>query len=105
MSVAAPLAEEMKAWATKAEQPQWLGYAVPQIGRERTMCCGDYDGSWRNGCGHCRLEDRGGGTNMTTKEDTGTAKLEAPRFIAVLFPAQDKHLTKNRVVAMGLSRD
>ncbi len=26
-SLAEPLAAEMKAWATKAEQPQWLGYA------------------------------------------------------------------------------
>jgi len=31
-SLAEPLAAEMKAWATKAEQPQWLGYAVPQMG-------------------------------------------------------------------------
>jgi len=104
-SLAEPLAAEMKAWATKAEQPQWLGYAVPQIGRERTMCCGDYDGSWRNGCGHCRLEDRGDGTNMTTKEDTGTAKLEAPRFIAVLFRAENKHVTKIRVMSLECSLD
>ncbi len=27
-SLAEPLAAEMKAWATKAEQPQWLGYAA-----------------------------------------------------------------------------
>src|SRR5258708_34660530 len=104
-ALAGPLAAEMKAWATKAEQPQWLGYAVPQMGRERTMCCGDYDGSWRNGCGHCRLEDRGDGTNMTTKEEAGTAKLEAPRSIAVLFRADNKHVTKIRVVSLDCSLD
>src|SRR4029077_14037282 len=72
--LAAPLSAEVKAWATKAEGPQWLGYAVPQMGRERMMCCGDYDGSWRNGCGHCRLEDRGNGTNMNSKEEAGGAE-------------------------------
>jgi hypothetical protein len=61
------LAAEVKAWATKTEGPQWLGYAVPQMGQERTMCCGNYDGSWRNGCWHCRLEDSNTGTNMTSK--------------------------------------
>jgi len=104
-ALAGPLAAEVKTWATKAEHPQWLGYAVPQMGRERTMCCGDYDGSWRNGCGHCRLEDRGDGTSMTTKEDAGTAKLEAPRSIAVLFRADNKRVTKIRVVSLECSLD
>ena len=40
-ALAGPLAAEVKAWTAKAEGPQWLGYAVPQIGRDRTMCCGD----------------------------------------------------------------
>ena len=78
-----PLTTEIKSWASNAEQPQWLGYAVPQMGRDRTMCCGDYGGSWGNGCGQCRLEDRDHGTNMTSKDEVGTAKLEAPRSIAV----------------------
>jgi HEAT repeat protein len=99
------LAAEVKAWATKAQGPQWLGYAVPQMGRERTMCCGDYDGSWRNGCGHCRLEDRGNETNMTSKDEAGTAKLEAPRSIAILFRADNKRVTKIRVVSMECSLD
>src|SRR5260370_8307094 len=48
-TLAGPLAAEVKAWATKAEGPQWLGYAVPPMGRERIMCGGDYDGPSRNG--------------------------------------------------------
>ncbi len=104
-TLAGPLAAEVKAWATKAEGPQWLGYAVPQMGRERMMCCGDYDGSWRNGCGLCRLEDRDNGTNMTSKDEAGTTKLETPRSIAVLFRAENKHVTKIRVVSMECSLD
>lgn len=104
-ALAGPLTTEVKTWATKAEGPQWLGYTVPQMGRERMMCCGDYDGSWRNGCGHCRLEERDHGTNMASRDETGTAKLEAPRSIAVLFRAENKHVTKIRVVSMECSLD
>ncbi len=104
-ALAGPLAAEVKAWASKAEQPQWLGYAIPQMGRDRTMCCGDYGGSRGNGCGHCRLEDREHGTNMTSKDEVGTTKLEAPRSIAVLYRAENKHVTKIRVVSMECSLD
>jgi hypothetical protein len=104
-ALAGPLAAEVKAWATKAEGPQWLGYAVPQMGRERMMCCGAYDRSWRNGCGHCRLEDRDSGGNMTSRDEAGTTKLEAPRSIAVLFRAENKHVTKIRVVSLECSLD
>ena len=104
-TLAGPLATEVKSWATKSEAPQWLGYAVPQMGRERMMCCGDYDGSWRNGCGHCRLEDRDHGTNMASRDETDTAKLEAPRSIAVLFRAENKRVAKIRVVSMDCSLD
>jgi HEAT repeat protein len=100
-----PLAAEVKAWAAKAEQPQWLGYAVPQMGRERTMCCGDYGGSWGNGCGHCRLEDHENGTHMTSSDEPGTTKLEAPRSIAVLYRAENKRVTKIRVVSLECSLD
>jgi HEAT repeat protein len=104
-TLAGPLAAEVKSWAAKAEQPQWLGYAVPQIGRDRAMCCGEYDGSWRNGCGRCRLEHHDHGTNMTSKEDVGATKLEGPRSIAVLFRADNKRVTKIRVVSMECSLD
>jgi HEAT repeat protein len=100
-----PLTMEVKSWASKAEQPQWLGYAVLQMGRDRTMCCGDYGGSWGNGCGHCRLEDREHGMNMTSKDEAGTTKLEAPRSIAVLYRAENKHVTKIRVVSVECSLD
>jgi hypothetical protein len=104
-ALAGPLATELRTWTTKAERPQWLGYAVPRMGRERMLCCGDYDGSWRNGCGHCRLEDRDHGTNMSSRDEAGTARLEAPRSIAVLFRAENKHVTKIRVVSMDCSLD
>jgi HEAT repeat protein len=100
-----PLVAEVKSWAAQAAQPQWLGYSVPQIGRERMMCCGDYHGSWRDGCGHCRLEEGHGDTNMTSRDEPGTAKLEAPQSIAILLRAENKHVVKIRVVSMECSLD
>jgi HEAT repeat protein len=100
-----PLLAEVKMWTSQPSQPQWLGYAVPQIGRERMMCCADYDSSWRNACGHCRLEDRDSRANTSSREEAGTAKLEAPRSIAVLFRAENKRVTKIRVVSMECSLD
>ena len=104
-ALSGPLNAEVKSWAAQASQPQWLGYAVPQIGRERMMCCGDHDGSWGNSCGHCRLEEGHGDTNMTSREEPGTTKLEAPRSIAVLFRAENKHVTKIRLVSLECSLD
>ena len=100
-----PLAAEVKAWAAKAGQPQWLGFSVPQIGRDRMMCCGDYNDSWGSGCGHCRLEDREHGTNMNSRDDSGSSKLEAPRSIAILFRAENQRVMKIRVVSMDCSLD
>jgi hypothetical protein len=104
-ALSGPLIPEVKSWAAQASQPQWLGYAVPQIGRDRTMCCGDDGGSWGNGCGHCRLEERQGETSITSKDEPGTVSLEAPRSIAVLFRAESKHVTKIRVVSLDCSLD
>src|SRR5260370_40288427 len=51
------LAAEVKKWMEQTERAQWLGYVGPQIGGERTLFCGDFDGSRRNGGGHGRVED------------------------------------------------
>jgi HEAT repeat protein len=75
------------------------------MGHERTMCCGDYGGSWGNGCGHCRLEDRDHGTNISSRDETGTTKLEAPRSVAVLYRAEHQHITKIRLVSLDCSLD
>jgi hypothetical protein len=100
-----PLLTEVKSWATNSEQPRWLGYSVPQMGDDRTMCCGNNDGSWGSDCGRCRLEDRDHGMNMTSQDEPGTAKLEAPRSIAILFRAENKKVMKIRVVSMDCAID
>ena len=99
------LTAEARAWAAQASDPQWLGYSVAQIGKDRMMCCGDYDNSWPNRCGRCRLEDSRGGNNMTSRNEDGTARLEAPRAMAVLFRAEGKRITKIRLVSLDCELD
>jgi HEAT repeat protein len=95
---AGSLAAEVKQWAEQTDHARWLGYAVAEIDGERTMCCGDYDGSWRNGCGYCRLEDGDRGNNVTSRKD-GAAKLEASKNLVVLLRAENKRVMKVRVVS------
>jgi hypothetical protein len=103
-ALAGSLAAEVKQWTDHADRAQWLGYAVPQIGGDRTMCCGDSNGSWGNGCGRCRLEDGDRGSNMRSN-DGGTAKLEGPRNLVVLLRAENKRVTKIRVVSEECTLD
>jgi len=104
-ALAGPLAAEFKSWTAKSQGAQWLGYAVPQMGRDRTMCCGNYNGSWGEDCGRCRLEDKRGGSTMTSKDEPGSAKLEAPRAIAILFRAESNRVMKIRIESLDCSLD
>ena len=100
-----PLAAEVKGWAEQALQPQWLGYAVPQVSGNRQVCCGNYSGDWNNGCGNCRLEDHDQGNSVSMSSGNGTASLEGPRTIAILFRAENKHVMKIRVVSEECALD
>jgi len=42
---------------------------------------------------------------VTSRDAAGTTKLEAPRSVAVLFRAENKHVTKIRVVSVECSLD
>src|SRR5690349_6401594 len=88
-ALARSLTAEVKEWAAQAVQAQWLGYAVPQVAGRHQICCGNYNGDWNDGCGNCRLEDRDHGNNVTMSSGEGTARLEGPRNIAVLFRAEN----------------
>jgi HEAT repeat protein len=97
----------VKRWAEQSAQPQWLGYAVAQIGRDRSMCCGNYDGWSARDCG-CRLESGDTGTSVTAGDSSathGTVKLEGPRNMLVLLRAENKRVMKIRVVSEDCELD
>jgi HEAT repeat protein len=103
-ALATSLSAEVKRWTDQAAEPQWLGYAVPQIAGDRTVCCGNYNGSWDNGCGTCRLEG-GHNENNLTSGQAGTTRLESPRYLVVLFRAEGKRITKIRVASEECTLD
>jgi HEAT repeats len=104
-ALARTLAAEVKGWTEQAVQPQWLGYAVPQVSGDQRVGCGNYTGDWNNGCGSCRLEDHDKGNSVNMSSGEGTAKLEGPRTIAILFRAENKHVMKIRVVSEECALD
>jgi hypothetical protein len=92
------LSTELDRWAKSVTEAQWLGYAVPAIDGERTICCGG-NGDW-NGyrdCGPCRLEN--GNHENTFTSGPSEVKLEGPRALIVLYRAAAGKIGKIRVVS------
>ena len=101
-ALAQALAAELQAFAQQSARPQWIGYAIPQVVGNREVCCGSH-GSWNDGCGTCRLEDRDHGVNMNTPD--ATVKLEHPRELAVLFRTENHKIMKVRIVSPECTLD
>lgn len=105
-----PVAEEVHKLVEQAAQPEWIGYAVPQVASDREMCCGNYSGSWGNsGCGTCRLENGDHAANVTIRGDdqsaSGAVKLEGSRNLVVLLRAEGRHVVKIRVASEECTLD
>jgi hypothetical protein len=106
-AVAGSLAETVRAIQAQADKPEWLGYSVPQIAGDRTMCCGNYsDGDYR--CGTCRLEHENDGfatKTETTSKTGGTVHLEGSRQLLVLVRLEGKQVTKIRQASEDCTLD
>ena len=102
-AVSGSLTAEFRSLVERQAGPAWIGYAVPQIPREYSMCCGNYDDS-RAGCGACRLEARDGGANTTSGEKR-IVKLEGPRNLLVLFRAEKGAVGKIRAFSEDCALD
>src|SRR5512136_984178 len=60
-SAAAGLENEFRSIAGSQNVPGWIGYAVPMIAGDQSMCCGDHSSGF-GCCGTCRLEGREAGS-------------------------------------------
>jgi len=90
----APLRQAFAAALGARSEPGWIGYAVPAIDGDRTVCCGG--GAC---CAACTLE---GGGNVTSTGPlppaaTGPVKLEGPEQLMVLFRALNGVVERIRV--------
>ena len=103
-ALAGSLTEAFRAVQAQAEQPQWVGYAVPQIAGDRTMCCGNFSDGYGQ-CGTCRLERDHDGTLTGSSSKNETIKLEGPSQLFVLFRLEGKQVTKIREASEDCTLD
>jgi HEAT repeats len=101
---AGSLDAQLKDWTAKVTTSQWLGYTVPEVAGDHSVCCsgGDWHG---DNCGVCRLERGEHDVNIMRNGSDATVMLEGPREIAVLFRAESHQITKIRVASTDCTLD
>jgi hypothetical protein len=101
-----PFAASFRTLVSSQAGIAWIGYAVPVLDRDRTMCCfesGDtvVTGSASGCCGGCHLENSGGTRYSTRSAPAATAsgpiKLEGPDRMVVLFRVAGQQIDRVRV--------
>jgi HEAT repeat protein len=106
-AVTGTLAETFRSIASQADKPQWVGYAVPAISGDRTVCCGNYHDGDGEGCGTCRLEKESSESGGTTYSghSSGTVKLEGPQQLFVLFRLEGKQVVRIQIASENCALD
>lgn len=85
----------------------WIGYVVPVVDGERTMCCFESGAAWINGtvvtrdgaacCPTCRLE-RSSSTSMSTRApQPGIVRLEGSGLMTVMLRVSERRIERVRV--------
>ena len=88
----------------------WIGYSVPVVDGERTMCCFN-SGSGGNQacCGMCSLEPSLDGTTMSSRppqgQPGGPVKLEGADTMIVLFRVVNRQVERVRVFSEDCQLD
>ena len=94
----------------------WVGYSVPMVAGERSMCCFDsgttfINGTVRNGqpcCGMCSIEPSDGTTTSRTPaapQAASAIKLEGPDAMVVLFRVVNRQVERIRVFSEDCALD
>ena len=109
-----PFAASFRALVSAQAGIAWVGYAVPVLDRERTMCCFDSGvmsarGAATGCCGACRLENSSG-TSLSTRNPpvttaSGAVKLEGSDRMVVLFRVVEQKLDRVRVFSEDCQLD
>jgi HEAT repeats len=105
-TVGGSLAETFRGLEAQADKPEWVGYSVPEIPGDRTVCCGNFNDNY-GACGTCRLEKENGLTSASSKNDaeTGTVQLEGSRQMVVLFRLEGKQVMRIRQASENCTLD
>jgi HEAT repeat protein len=105
-AISTSLADTLHGIEAQADKPEWVGYSVPGIAGDRSVCCGNYNDGY-GGCGTCRLEKENGVTS-TSSGNSGkgrTIELEGSRHLVVLLRLQDKQALRIRVASDDCALD
>src|SRR5262245_47965429 len=116
----AGLAQAFRAAVNAQAGTGWIGYSVPIVAGERTMCCFNSGNTFINGtvrmsdgqacCGMCSIEPSVDGTTLTSRPQgtpppAGAIKLEGPDTMVVLFRVVNRQLERIRVFSEDCALD
>ena len=115
---AAPLQQPFRDAVAAQADVGWVGYAVPVVDGERSMCCFNSGTTWVNGsvvrsdgsacCGMCGLEPSAGGISTAPRVQPQPAtpiKLEGSDQMVVLFRVVNKQVDRVRVFSEDCQLD
>jgi HEAT repeats len=98
----------------------WVGYGVPIVAGDRTMCCFNSGNTFINGtvrmsdgqtcCGMCSIEPSVDGTTMASRPQgspppAGPIKLDGPDTMVVLFRVVNRQVERIRVFSEDCALD
>jgi hypothetical protein len=84
----------------KQAEPAWIGYRIPTVAREHTMCCFDGLGDDSNCCAGCRLESGSNGRSSegwSGRSAIGCSSPEPLPYAFVFLRVEDNQIGKIRV--------
>ena len=95
------LQQQIDAYAARESGVAWIGYVVPAVSGNRTICC--FDGSWqqRGCCGTCRLESEHD-TFSGSRDDCDDAETKSLR---VLYRVEEKKIGHIRLFSENCAID
>jgi len=105
-AVHGPLGEEIQRWAASAGRAQWLGYAVPEAKKQRSICCSDYGNGSHGCCGPCVLEDHRSSVSINSSDEkAGKVRLEGSTQMAVMYRAEGAKIGRIRFFSLECAAD
>src|SRR5947209_6530529 len=93
----------------KQDSPAWIGYRIPALPKERTMCCFDYvdrsETAKNRCCMGCRVESGNGNGNSFSGTVGNCPPPEPFRYAFVFFRVETKRVQKIRAYSADCSLD
>jgi hypothetical protein len=111
-----PFTQSFRALVAAQADVAWIGYSVPVVPGERTMCCANSGSTYITGtvvmvdpsncCVACRLEpSSAGSTTGSTQAPSGPIRLEASEQMTVLFRVAERRVERIRVFSNDCELD